>query len=103
MKEWAASFYNSKAWRNLREVIMARDARLCQDCLRNGIFTPAEEVHHITPLTPQNITDPRVALSGDNLISLCRECHRKRHGEDTTPARYEVDADGRVAIAPDPR
>lgn len=94
MKEWARSFYKSQAWKLKREYIMQRDHHLCVDCMQIGYFTPAEEVHHITPLTPDNIQDPDISLGDDNLISLCRECHRKRHG--AHERRYRVDRFGRV-------
>lgn len=76
---------------------MHRDSFLCQDCLSEGRYTPAEEVHHIEPLTPENINSPSVSLNPDNLISLCRECHKKRHGAKQND-RYEVDELGRVRI-----
>lgn len=70
---------------------------LCQDCLKRGIITPMEEVHHITELTPENISDPAVSLNLDNLVSLCRDCHQARHKK---KKRYKVDEFGRVTIAP---
>lgn len=74
---------------------MMRQAQgLCQDCLKEGKITPAEEVHHIIPLTVNNIHDPQITLNADNLIALCRECHRKRHG--ARKRRYEVDEFGRI-------
>ena len=76
---------------------MHRDSFLCQDCLKEGRYTPAEEVHHIEPLTPENINSPSISLNPDNLISLCRECHKKRHGAKQSD-RYEVDELGRVRI-----
>jgi 5-methylcytosine-specific restriction endonuclease McrA len=96
MKDFAKSFYKSKAWQAVREAAMKRDARLCVDCLAEGRYTPAEEVHHIEELTPENIHDPSVTLNMSNLVSLCRECHKKRHGARTH--RYEVDEFGRVTI-----
>ena len=80
MREFARAFYKSQAWKHTREMIMQRDHRLCVDCLAKGYITPAEEVHHIIELTPENITDIGIALGEDNLVSLCRECHKKRHG-----------------------
>lgn len=67
---------------------------LCEDCLAEGKLNPAEEVHHIVFLTPNNINDPKVALNWENLVALCRECHRKRHGARVT--RYSIDEYGRV-------
>lgn len=98
MKPWAQKFYSSGAWKDCRAYIMARDKMLCQDCLKRGRVTPAEEVHHITPLTPDNITDPAVTLNEKNLISLCKECHKKRHGQEPEEKRYKIDEAGRVVI-----
>ena len=94
MKEWARFFYNSQQWHNMRNYVMKRDAYLCQDCLAKGKQTPAEEVHHITPLNPQNIMDPSVTLNENNLVALCRECHKARHG--AKQKRYTVDEFGHV-------
>lgn len=66
---------------------------LCEDCYKKGKITPAEEVHHIRFLTPQNINDPNVTLNWKNLVALCRECHRRRHGNQK---RYKIDEWGRV-------
>lgn len=67
---------------------------LCEDCAKKGKVTPAEEVHHIKFITPENINDPNVTLNWNNLVALCRECHRKRHG--ARQRRYDVDEWGRV-------
>ena len=96
MKDYAKSFYKSKAWQHVREAVMQRDARLCVDCMKEGIYKPAEEVHHIEELTPENINDPAVSLNMDNLVSLCRECHQRRHG--AKQRRYKVDEYGRVTL-----
>lgn len=98
MKEWAKSFYKSQRWQKVRQAAISRDAYLCVDCMKRGIITPAEEVHHITELTPDNITDPNITLNLDNLVSLCRECHKARHG--ARQRRYKVDEFGRVEISP---
>lgn len=97
MQVWAQAFYKSAAWKHCSEYIRRRDAYLCVDCLRKGKLTPSEEVHHITELTPQNINDPRITLNADNLVSLCRECHKARHG--ARHRRYKTDELGRVYFA----
>ena len=94
MREFARTFYRSMAWRAVREAAMSRDGRLCVDCMKKGMYVPAEEVHHIIPLSPDNINDPTIALNLDNLVSLCRECHKARHHPE--PQRYRVDEYGRV-------
>lgn len=97
MKPYAEEFYKSAAWKTCRDIVMRRDAYLCRDCLAAGRYTPAEEVHHIEPLCPDNIHRPEVALNLDNLISLCRECHKARH-MGRPVKRYTVDNLGRVVL-----
>lgn len=54
-----------------------RDNYLCVKCNE-----PAEEVHHITHLTPSNINDITITLNPNNLICLCRQCHFNEHKQD---------------------
>lgn len=96
MQDWAETFYKSKAWQACRHTAWARDGGLCQDCLKSGLFVAAEEVHHIVPLTPENIMNPEVALNLDNLVSVCREHHKERHG--ARQRRYKVDELGHVTL-----
>lgn len=84
---------------------------LCENCLRKGIYRPAEIVHHIIELDPHNIENPEISLCFDNLEAVCRECHdeyhdnkgrwaminaKKREARDAKN-RYIVDADGHVS------
>jgi len=78
-KEFARSFYSSKAWQDCRNEYAKRRHYLCEDCLRRGIYKPGVIVHHIEELTPFNITNPEIALGFDNLELLCRECHLREH------------------------
>ena len=69
--------------------------------MKKGIITPAEIVHHKTPLNKDNVSDLSVSLSWDNLQALCRPCHAKAHEEmymQRTGRRYKIDEDGRVQI-----
>ena len=96
MEEFARSFYGSVAWQRVRAYVKQRDKYLCQDCLKKGIYKPADEVHHIQPLTPDNIEDPEISLNADNLVSLCKDCHEARHTK--REKRYKVDEFGKVTI-----
>ena len=96
MKDYARKFYKSPAWKRMRAYVIKRDGGLCRECWGQGRLTPAAEVHHIIEITPDNIDDPDVALNPENLISLCRECHKARHGIRT--GRYTFDELGRVII-----
>lgn len=98
MKEYAKSFYKSPRWRNTREAYAKSVGGLCEECLKHGLYNPGEIVHHIRPITPDNIDDPNVTLNWDNLILVCRECHSAEHS--SNPKRYRIDSLGRVIISP---
>lgn len=93
MKTFAAEFYKSGAWVACRASYIKAHP-LCEDCLSQGCYSPAEIVHHITPLTPENINDPKITLSFSNLRAVCRECHAAAHG--ARQRRYKLDELGRV-------
>ena len=72
---------------------------LCERCLSRGIYTPGEIVHHSREhVTPENVDDPNVTLSFDNLELLCRDCHAKVHDEiyGHDKRRYAVDECGNI-------
>lgn len=97
-REFARSFYSSSAWQDCRNEYMKRAHHLCEDCLRKGIYKPAREVHHIEELTPENIHRPEVTLSFDNLVALCRECHKARHNNKHKGRRYLFGENGEIII-----
>ena len=63
-----------RAWKRIRDRY-ASEHPLCEICLKEGRYTPVEEVHHILPIS-QGGTHAR-----DNLMSLCQSCHTKIHHE----------------------
>ncbi|CAI6023236.1 hypothetical protein PAECIP112173_00335 [Paenibacillus sp. JJ-100] len=70
-------FYKSTAWKKCRLVILERDHYLCQPCFRAERMTTANTVHHIKPLEDF----PELALSDENLESICPTCHNQEHPE----------------------
>ena len=76
-------FYNTGAWKRLRQVALSRDGGMCQKCMerfRAGYGVKprrAVMVHHIVPVKER----PDLALNLDNLRSLCWECHAEEHPE----------------------
>lgn len=92
-KGFADGFYISQQWRQCREGYLQYVGGLCEDCLQRGLIVPADEVHHKTKITPQNINDPRITLNWGNLRALCKECHMMTHRK---PKRWKVDTDGNV-------
>ena len=57
-----------RAWRKIRAAYLTAHP-LCERCERQGKTTPAEEVHHIKPLSKGGTND------FDNLMALCTSCH----------------------------
>ena len=93
-KEFSNPFYHSPAWVKCRESYIKMRGGLCEDCLAKGLIVPGRVVHHIRPLTPENITDPSVTLSFDNLRLVCQNCHAEEHHP--TGLRYAFGPDGEV-------
>ena len=63
-----------RAWKRIRDRYV-KEHPLCEMCLKEGRYTPVEEVHHIKPVS-QGGTHAR-----DNLMSLCRHHHEAVHHE----------------------
>lgn len=96
MKDFAESFYKSRRWQDTRRAYMARAGGLCERCLKKGLYRPAVIVHHKVYLTAENIHNPEIALSWNNLEALCRECHEDEHrGQDR---RYIIQEDGTLEL-----
>lgn len=79
MKPWAEQFYNSDAWRSCRDAFLQSKGYLCERCSTPDDPVAAKIAHHKTYLTKQNVNDPYIALSWDNLEALCQDCHNKEH------------------------
>lgn len=104
-KEYAKDFYNSQAWKKTRKAYYVYRRGQCERCAAE--FEAGKRsledinagyiVHHKEYITPDNLHDPRVALSFDNLELLCEEHHNKEHKSKTK--RYSFDANGRVIEA----
>jgi hypothetical protein len=65
-------FYNSLLWKKLREEVFTRDNYTCQDCKK---VDKKLQAHHLLP----RATNLDKRLDVNNIISLCRPCHEKRH------------------------
>ena len=59
-----------RLWRKIRAQHLAEHP-LCEVCKQEGRTTPAEEVHHIIPLSKGGTHDSA------NLMSLCISCHSR--------------------------
>lgn len=85
--ECSQKFARFTVWQRGRDAyslrILYRDNFTCRDCgefkaykNEHGVYIPIDsglEVHHIIPVSEGGNDDP------DNLITLCHDCHMKRH------------------------
>lgn len=95
------AFYHSAVWLKCRDAYIKSVNGLCERCLARGIYQPGYIVHHRIPLSPENLNDPSILLSWDNLEYLCLECHNLEHYGSGSERRYQVGADGKIFINPD--
>lgn len=98
MKPWAEQFYNSEAWRSCRDAFLQSKGYLCERCSTPHNPVAAKIAHHKTYLTKQNVNDPYIALSWDNLEALCQDCHNKEHHKSKRKKRYSFDENGNVIL-----
>lgn len=91
-KDYAKSFYNSKAWKDCRDGYIKHVLGLCERCKEPGYI-----VHHKVHITEENIGNPDITLNWDNLRYLCLECHNIEHAENN-PVREDLmfTADGQL-------
>ncbi|MEI3605934.1 HNH endonuclease [Pseudogracilibacillus sp. SE30717A] len=82
-------FYQSRAWRELRKIVIRNANYECEHCKEQGRLTTANtinrngnktkmEVNHKKPLR----THPHLALTLGNLEYLCIDCHNIADGKD---------------------
>jgi 5-methylcytosine-specific restriction enzyme A len=64
--------YTSR-WQRVRQMKQRRNP-LCEDCAAEGRTTRMDLVHHIDGNPRHNTME--------NLVSLCRVCHGRRHSKD---------------------
>ncbi len=72
--------YMSTRWRRLRD-IKIKNTPLCEMCMKEGVVTPAVDVHHIISFMRANDKQSRIYLAYDydNLMSLCKKHHQLIH------------------------
>ena len=64
----AAKKRYGRTWKRIRDRYI-KTHPLCEHCAKDEKITPAEEVHHIKPLSHGGTNDE------NNLMSLCKSCH----------------------------
>ena len=76
--------YNSREWKELRIAKLRSTNGLCEECLKQGIVTGANQVHHIHPIEDSHSVQEmrKWAFMWENLQSLCPSCHAAIHKAD---------------------
>ena len=105
-KEFAAGFYNSKAWRQCRLGYIRHrqsvDGGLCEACRE----APGFIVHHKEPLTAWNIHNSDITLNWKNLMYVCKPCHENIHENcgryQPNPRKIRFDAEGNPTLESSP-
>lgn len=82
-------FYVSSIWKKTKKEVLIEQHYECQECLKKGILTRADTVHHINYVRNR----PDLALSKTyidsngiermNLEAICFECHNRVHNRFT--------------------
>lgn len=101
-KPFADKFYKTSAWRECRNSYAASRGHLCERCLSRGVLSMGEIVHHKIELTPENIDDPEITLSWNNLELLCRFCHAEVHDQRKNCRRFTIGPNGEINIKTPP-
>lgn len=68
-------------WYKTKEAVLKRDKHLCQNCLRQGIFTLGDEVDHIVNKA-EGGSDKM-----SNLETICKKCHKQKTREESKRGR----------------
>lgn len=76
---YAMQFYNSKAWRDLRNCLVIDRGGKCNRCGKTFTDTSKLIGHHKIELTPENVNDANVSLNPSNIEIICDKCHNKEH------------------------
>jgi len=95
-RDFAQAFYKSTAWQKCRLSYIrerqAIDGGLCEMCR----VEPGKIVHHKVWLTPENISNPDIALNHDNLRYECQTCHNREDDGESNENKYIFDASGQL-------
>lgn len=78
-------FYKSKYWMKLANEVLKEQHYECQVCLKKGILTKADTVHHVNYVKdrPDLALDKyyidEKGIKQKNLIAVCKKCHNDVH------------------------
>ena len=74
-RRYFSGYMKGRWWREKRDRLFAVRGGVCEDCGR-GLSPAIAELHHVLPRS-QGGRDVDM-----NLVLLCEDCHKRRHGRD---------------------
>lgn len=80
MRKLRQKAYQNKHWRKMRDTYL-KEHPICEECLKKGIVTPAEDVHHIKSPFRGGEVNYNMLLDYHNLESVCKDCHGEIHAQ----------------------
>ena len=84
-------FYSSKAWRDLRNVLIIERHGICERCGKDFSADTSQLIaHHKEHLTDDTLVDPMVAVNPDNIEIVCEKCHSHYHAYKGFTRRKQV-------------
>lgn len=92
------SFYKTREWKQTSKQYKKSVNGLCEICLSKGFVVPAVIVHHKIHLNKNNVENPNISLSFDNLQAVCLDCHNKIHFGSKPKRRYSFGEDGEMRM-----
>ena len=78
MRKLRQQAYQNSTWRKLRDTYMHKHP-LCEECLKQGKVTPAEDIHHKKSPFKGGEINYNLLLDPENLMALCKDCHGNLH------------------------
>lgn len=78
MRQLRQKAYQNTAWRKERDTYL-HEHPLCEECLKNGKITPAQDIHHKKSPFKNGEINWNLLYDENNLMSLCKECHGNIH------------------------
>lgn len=96
-------FRNSRRWRKAAAAYAKKKCYICEKC--NNLYLNPDikpiykqlQVHHIIPLTHDNVDDPDISLNEKNFMLLCLHCHNAERGRgDVVAPGLEFDENGMI-------
>lgn len=78
MRNLRQKAYQNTKWRKMRDTYM-HEHPLCEECLKQGKVTPAEDIHHKRSPFQKGEVNWNLLLDYNNLEAVCKTCHATIH------------------------